>query len=90
MLLKVASAYRTVSTEALQLMTGCIPIDILVKKRGRLHNRELTRVIRNTKRTESIKKLQDRCTTNNAKAAWIIRLIPNIDQCLKGTYRHTN
>lgn len=36
MLLRVATVYCKVST--LQVIAECIPIDILVKERGRLHN----------------------------------------------------
>lgn len=36
-LLKMARAYRTVSTEALQVITGRIPVDLLVKERRSLY-----------------------------------------------------
>ncbi|XP_072403367.1 uncharacterized protein [Diabrotica undecimpunctata] len=39
-LLKVASAYRTTSTIALQVITGTLPIHLLAKERDTLYNRE--------------------------------------------------
>ncbi|XP_072395380.1 uncharacterized protein [Diabrotica undecimpunctata] len=38
-LLRVACAYRTVSAEALGVITGCIPMHVLVKERERIYER---------------------------------------------------
>lgn len=37
--IKVACAYRTMSTETFLVMTGMIPIDLLVKKRTKMRRK---------------------------------------------------
>ncbi|KAJ8967335.1 hypothetical protein NQ317_007980, partial [Molorchus minor] len=38
-LLRIASAYRTVSTRAVQVVTGVVPIELMVEERKQLHER---------------------------------------------------
>ncbi|XP_045482748.1 uncharacterized protein LOC123686565 [Harmonia axyridis] len=70
-LLRVASAYRTVSAEAVQVISGYPPIDLMVAKRcflytvgGRLPgNRRMARV-------RTIKKWQERWRREDRVAGW--------------------
>jgi hypothetical protein len=39
-LLQVTKAYRTTSTEALQIIAGVMPIDLLIEVRARLHRKK--------------------------------------------------
>lgn len=50
--LEVASAYRTTSLQALQVITGTIPIHIQVKERAKLHTRQDLRGAKKIKRQQ--------------------------------------
>lgn len=39
-LLQVTKVYRTTSTEALQVIAGAMPIDLLIEARARLHRKK--------------------------------------------------
>lgn len=67
-LLQVTKAYRTTSTEALQVITGVIPIDLLVETRARLHNKKKGLDEVRGERTivgEAIEKWQERWRTTS-------------------------
>jgi hypothetical protein len=76
--LRVVSAYRTVSTEALQVLASSVPIDPMVEGRtnileGKQAKSENTRRIR--------KKWQERWS-NSTKGGWTRKLIPQIEPWL--------
>ena len=67
-LLQVTKAYRTTSTEALQVIAGVIPIDLLVEIRAILHNKKRGRDEAPDERTivgEAIEKWQERWQTTS-------------------------
>ncbi|KAJ8970504.1 hypothetical protein NQ317_009522 [Molorchus minor] len=82
MLLRVASAYKTVSAVALQIITGTIPIDVLVKERAyaHYHRQEETREVKERARDNSLIAWQQRWESETVKAQWTKRLIPIITQ----------
>ncbi|KAJ8968284.1 hypothetical protein NQ317_009230 [Molorchus minor] len=75
MLLRVASAYKTVSAVALQIITGTIPIDLLVKERAyaHYHRQEETREVKERARDNSLIAWQQRWESETVK--------PN-DECM--------
>ncbi|KAJ8930023.1 hypothetical protein NQ314_017232 [Rhamnusium bicolor] len=81
MLLRVGSAYRTTSTVALQVITGVIPIDLMVEERRYLYEmgngQELA--IRKAARERTLNLWQRRrWELNEEKGQWTKRLIPNL------------
>ncbi|KAJ8973349.1 hypothetical protein NQ317_008622 [Molorchus minor] len=92
MLLRVASAYKTVSAVALQIITGTIPIDLLVKERAyaHYHRQEETREVKERARDNSLIAWQQRWESETAKGQWTKRLIPNITQWIKCEHRTAN
>lgn len=72
-LLRVISAYRTVSAEACQVVAGVSPIDLLARER--CENYENGRINKNKRTTREKWQLRWRDTE---KAAWTRRLIPDI------------
>ncbi|KAJ8965134.1 hypothetical protein NQ314_004359 [Rhamnusium bicolor] len=80
MLLRVGSAYRTTSTVALQVITGVIPIDLMVEERRYLHEmgngQELA--IRKAARERTLNLWQRRWELNEEKGQWTKRLIPDL------------
>ncbi|KAJ8982410.1 hypothetical protein NQ317_017212 [Molorchus minor] len=105
MLLRVASAYKTVSAVALQIITGTIPINsiqtkrkmktlgnLLVKERAyaHYHRQEDTREVKERARDNSLIAWQQRWEIETLKAQWTKRLIPNITQWIKCEHRTAN
>lgn len=88
-LLRVASAYRTVSIAAIQVITGVIPIDLLVEERRYLykHNDVDLQTAKIVARRNSVTRWQARWEDNNTKGQWTKRLIPNIAKWLDCTHR---
>lgn len=90
MLLRVACAYRTVSTRALQVITGTPPIELLVAERRNVHcaaegqqpleTKSLQRVI-------TIRDWQELWNEENVVAQWTKRLIPQLDVWLKCNFK---
>lgn len=79
--LRVAAAYRTVSGDALLVLTGIPPIDLLVARHTDVHNgRQAGGNARETK-AEAYRKLmtewQERWSTSE-RGAWTKHLIPEI------------
>nr|CAI5852388.1 unnamed protein product [Callosobruchus analis] len=89
MLLRVTSAYRTTSAEALQVISGTIPIDLLAEERWRLFNSidSNTPLVRKAAREETISNWQRRWENNTTNAQWTKRLIPSISRWLKCKHR---
>lgn len=82
--LRVISAFRTISTDALCVISGTLPIDILAEERERVYKRGSqsnvqASLIRQEERQVSIRLWQQRWNTSD-KGRWSHRLIPNIDE----------
>lgn len=88
-LIRVATSYRTVSGEALQVITGTPPIDLLAKERMILHEngQGLSQQARKTVREETIGVWQARWDDLEHKAQWTKRLIPIIKKWLDCKHR---
>lgn len=77
MAMRVASAYRTISSEAVRVIAGMIPIGITLEEDIKCYNHRGTRGIRKTARAESLAKWQREWVTSE-KGRWTHRLIPNV------------
>lgn len=80
MLLRVASAYKTTSAEALCTITGVLPIDLAVKERALLYDLRKNGGDRTPAevRDEVMQEWQRRWEANTEKAQWTKLLIPEI------------
>ncbi|KAJ8964630.1 hypothetical protein NQ314_004739 [Rhamnusium bicolor] len=80
MLLRVGSAYRTTSTVVLQVITGIIPIDLMVEERKYLHEMDNGQdlAIRKAARERTLNLWQQRWELNEEKGQWTKRLIPDL------------
>lgn len=90
MLIRVASAFRTVSGVALQVITGTIPIDLMVIERGYVHKHKDEvdqKSLKKRARAASIDAWQSRWESEYDKAQWTKRLIPNIEAWMKCSHR---
>jgi hypothetical protein len=79
--LRVCMAYRTVSLEASQVLSGLVPIDLLAKERERLYknyNSEITEEIKLKERQASLREWQRRWDEANS-GRWTYQLIRNIE-----------
>lgn len=76
MAIKITSAYRTTSTEALQAIAGTTPIDLLVEERTRLYARDgtLPKGIKN----ETEQKWRMRWIQDTGRARWTKRIIKDV------------
>ena len=74
--LRLARAYRTVSTEAALTISGLIPIDLVIKER---HRRHLDRFLsKETVREASLLSWQQRWSMDTGKAKWTKTLLKNV------------
>lgn len=76
MAIRICRAYKTISTPAVQLIAGTIPIDLLAEERVELHKRG--RESRPEIQAETRQKWQMRWQRIKDKTEWTKRLIPNI------------
>lgn len=77
MAMRVASAYRTISTEAVCIIVGMIPIKIVLEEDCECYNRRGTTGSRKNARADSMRKWQlDWDSAANGR--WTHRLIPNV------------
>lgn len=80
--LRIASAYRTVSTQAILVLAGTIPIDLLVEERRKIWISKQTNIfdqsVRESIRKETYRNWQTRWN-EEAAATWTKRLLPNIN-----------
>ncbi|XP_044754970.1 uncharacterized protein LOC123313925 [Coccinella septempunctata] len=89
-MLRVASAYRTTSAKAVQLIAGFPPIDLMVAERcflfkigGRLAGNRRMAYAR------TLKKWQERWEMTEGKAEWTKRLIRRVDEWVTCKHRTT-
>lgn len=92
MLLRVASAYRTASTRAIQVITGATPIEIMVKERLYLYESRQGHLkeIRIAARNRTLEDWQEMWDANRETAQWTKRLIPNIKPWVECRHRRTD
>lgn len=83
MLIKVSRAYRTTSTDALQIITGIPPIDLRVEQRAEAFKKEKEQK-EQTKET-MMTKWQERWSYSN-KGEWTRMLIPSINEWMEGQH----
>ncbi len=81
--LRIACAFRTVSSDALNVLSSVVPIDILARERQRVYNRNCRdkgcmRLIRNEERETSLNEWQERWD-RSTKGRWTHRLIPHVE-----------
>lgn len=91
-LLRVGSAYRTVSAAAIQVISGTAPIDLLAKERQSIHihpNGHQPGVRRQAKK-RMLERWQNRWTVHTSCASWTRDLIPNITKWVECRHRKTN
>lgn len=77
LMIRVGSAYRTTSTEALQVVTSSLPIDLLIQETILLHDKIIERT-RKDIRSDMVAIWQERWDRLTERAAWTKTLIPNI------------
>lgn len=78
-LLRVASAYRTVSGTALQVVTGTLPIDLAVHERAEVHRHQGGgKEARSVARQNALNAWQRRWDSEGTKAQWTKRLIRDV------------
>lgn len=90
-LLRVASAYRTVSGEAAQVISGYPPIDLLIAEKCFLF-RVGSRLPGNRRmaRRRTISKWQERWEAPGERAQWTKRLIPDVAAWVECKHKKTN
>lgn len=82
-------AYRTVSTVALQVLAGALPIDLLAKERKIIDDRRIRDLEgKEAVREEIIDEWQSRWDGKQLKGQWTKKLIPDIREWLKCPHRH--
>lgn len=88
-LLRIASAYRTTSAKAIQVVTGQIPLDLLVDERRRLYDRGNGHLMetKNAERTTTICLWETRWAETTEVAQWTKRLIPNVREWIECKHR---
>lgn len=79
-LLRIASGYRTVSTAAIQVISGIPPISLIVEERLRLYQLENAHLesVKKRERVITVQKWQDEWEDHVGTAAWTKTLIPDI------------
>lgn len=83
MLLKVSRAYRTTSTDALQVITGVPPIDLRLEQRAMAFRQEKEQ--KEETKQNMMARWQERWT-NGTKGEWTRRLIPNIKEWIENQH----
>ena len=86
--LRICSSYRTVSLEAIQVLAGVVPLELLVEERVEIH--EGAEEDRDTIRSRTIRKWQHKWTTLQGKAEWTRRLIPSLDEWVNRRHGELN
>ncbi|XP_066261160.1 uncharacterized protein, partial [Euwallacea similis] len=90
-LLRVICAYRTVSYEAVQVLAGIPPIDLLIEERTRLNTlQKVSNADKKAARSETIWKWQQRWSCLAEKGQWTKKLIPNLDTWVSCKHKRLN
>lgn len=80
MLLRVCSAYRTTSSEALQAISGTPPIDLLMEERVKRHKAKEEAESLESINKEIIDRWQERWARHEKSAKWTKTLIPDVQK----------
>ena len=80
LMIMISRSYRTVSTEALQVITGSIPIDLLIEERDLLYQgeRATRKAHKKEAREKTMKTWQKRWEKTTGKAEWTKKIIPDV------------
>lgn len=87
--MRVASAYRTISLEAVRIIAGLIPIGIVLEEDAECYRRRGTSNIRKIVRADSLRKWQQEWDTT-ANGRWTHRLIPNVSTWIERKHGEIN
>lgn len=93
MLLRVASAYRTTSSEALCTITGALPLDLVARERSQIYEAKKSGIEGQTAtaiRAESMRAWQTRWEENVETAQWTKVLIPQLAPWVECQFRSLN
>ncbi|XP_057663057.1 uncharacterized protein LOC130898015 [Diorhabda carinulata] len=74
--IRICSAFRTVSTEAILVLAGIILIDLLVNERTATHGKE--QAVKTTEKENTLSKWQRKWEATHHLGAWTKRLIPEL------------
>lgn len=89
MAMRVASAYRTISSEAVCVIAGMMPICITLAEDVECYQRRNTRNVRSIVRTDSLSKWQQEWD-NAGNGRWTHRLIPNVSEWVNRKHGEVN
>jgi hypothetical protein len=89
MAIRVASAYRTISSDAVCVITGMIPIGITILEDSACYRRSTTEGVRKHERAESLAKWQ-REWDSSTNGRWTYRLIPVLSVWLNRKHGEVN
>ena len=89
MCLRVASAYRTVSHEAVCVVAGMMPIRLILREDAECYNLRGNSGVRRTARAASINRWQ-RIWDNSTKGRWTHRLIPRVENWVERRHGEVN
>lgn len=91
-LLRVGSAYRTVSAIAIQAITSCPPIKLLIEERTRIHEAEdgNTEVAKKREREITLNTWREEWSIQDGKSVWTKRLIKDVKQWTTCKHKRTD
>lgn len=84
--LRICSAYRTASTEAVVVLAGVPPLELLAEERCRIYRGEDAKEARR----ETLERWQRMWEEDTGKAAWTKRLIPDVRQWMGRSHGEVN
>ena len=86
--LRICSAYRTVSLEAIQVLAGVIPLELIAEEREETNRNSETN--KAELRETTIHRWQERWSALQGKAEWTRRLIPSISRWVTRQHGEVN
>lgn len=89
MAMRVSSAYRTISSDAVCVIAGMIPICLLLEEDSECYRDRGTRGIRKRARVSTLHKWQQQWD-NAANGRWTHRLIPNVSMWITRAHGEVN
>lgn len=91
-LLRTASAYRTVSAAAVQVITAIPPIDLLARERSSLYRSPYRHQpgVQRQQRQRTIQRWQCSWSAHVGSAAWTQKLIPDVEKWVSCRHKTTN
>lgn len=89
MAMRVCSAYRTISSEAVYVIAGTIPIDLLLEEENECYRDRGISGVRRRARADTVRKWQQQWD-NAENGRWTHRLIPNVSTWLDRKHGEVN